>query len=375
MSSSKLKRDIQLLEKQLEKIDINISDPIERIEQKKQLEREIKKLERSKSQIEQLEQEQQELESLKSEFTLNSNELVDERKSTQDKQIEHTASVVDISMAVEPEINLSKQREDSQNSQVIKTNHSEKNSDLTPVTPSSNNSKELGKAWVIGGMIGFFIFLGLIINGHQVNQTSSNIEQQTSESVEVEKSSDESLSSTQTYQLTDLSKKVEKSSDESLPSTETYQPTDLSNFETENASQSIPSFTQQEAVNLLERWQNAKSQIFAPPFNRELGAELLTGKSYYDNIGNPEGSVAWLQDNASYYTYDLQSIDSIENFAVNEDYATIEVIVTEQRTLYNQYGNIDRNASGFDTRLVRYNLESENGQWKIADYQTIKKIK
>ncbi|MGL6339241.1 MAG: IMS domain-containing protein, partial [Waterburya sp.] len=43
--------------------------------------------------------------------------------------------------------------------------------------------------------------------------------------------------------------------------------------------------------------------------------------------------------------------------------------------LYNQYGNIDRNASGFDTRLVRYNLESENGQWKIADYQTIRKIK
>jgi hypothetical protein len=201
-------------------------------------------------------------------------------------------------------------------------------------------------------MIGFFIFLGLIINGHQVNQTASNIEQQTSESVE-----------------------VEKSSDESLPSTETYQPTDSSNLETENISESIPSFTQQEAVNLLERWQNAKSQIFAPPFSRELGAELLTGKSYYDNIGNPEGSVAWLQDNTSYYTYDLQSIDSVENFAVNENYATIEVIVTEQRTLYNQYGNIDRNASGFDTRLVRYNLESENGQWKIADYQTIRKIK
>jgi hypothetical protein len=367
MSSSKLKRDIQVLEKQLEKIDINISDPIERIEQKKQLEREIRKLERSKSQIEQLEQEQQELESLKSEFTLNSNELVDERKSTQDKQVEHTASVVDISMAVEPEINLSKQIEDSQNSQVINTDHSEKNHDITPVTASSNNSKELGKAWIIGGVIGFFIFLGLIINGHQVNQTASNIEQPTSEFVE-----------------------VEKSSDESLPSTETYQPTDLSNFKTENISESkvlrpkrtepastssIPSFTQQEAVNLLERWQNAKSQIFAPPFNKELGAELLTGKSYYDNIGNPEGSVAWLQDNASYYTYDLQSIDSVENFAVNEDYATIEVIVTEQRTLYNQYGNIDGDASGFDTRLVRYNLESENGQWKIADYQTIEKIK
>lgn len=349
MSALKIKRDIELLKQQLNELEANISDPIERIEQKKQLEREIKKLERSKSQIEQLEREQQELESLKSDFALNNKELVDQREPEQDKQIKNPVSIIDTSIAAEPEIDLSKQREDSQ---VIKTNQSEKNSDVTPINPPSNNSKQSGTAWIIGGMIGFFIFLGLIINGHQANQTASNIEQPTSESIE-----------------------AEKSSDESLPSTETYQQTDTSNLETENTPESIPSFTQEEAVNLLERWQNAKSQIFAYPFNRELGAELLTGKSYYDNIGNPEGSVAWLQDNASYYTYDLQSIDSVENFAVNEDYATIEVIVTEQRTLYNQYGNIDRNASGFDTRLVRYNLESENGQWKIADYQTIKKIK
>ena len=76
-------------------------------------------------------------------------------------------------MAVEPEINLSKQREDSQ---VIKTNQSEKNSDVTPINPPSNNSKQSGTAWIIGGVIGFFIFLGLIINGHQVNQTASNKE-------------------------------------------------------------------------------------------------------------------------------------------------------------------------------------------------------
>ena len=106
-------------------------------------------------------------------FTDESKAEADERKSTQDKQVEHTASVVDISMAVEPEINLSKQREDSQ---VIKTNQSEKNSDVTPINPPSNNSKQSGTAWIIGGVIGFFIFLGLIINGHQVNQTASNKE-------------------------------------------------------------------------------------------------------------------------------------------------------------------------------------------------------
>lgn len=80
MSTLKLKKDIELLENKLSEIEANISDPIERIEQKKQLEREIKKLERSKSQIEQLEQEQQELELLKSEFSSNNHELVNENK-------------------------------------------------------------------------------------------------------------------------------------------------------------------------------------------------------------------------------------------------------------------------------------------------------
>jgi hypothetical protein len=146
MSISKLKRDIQLLEKQLEEVAINISDPIERIEQKKQLEREIRKLERSRSQIEQLEQEQQELESLKSDFALNNHELVDEREVEQDKQVEYTASIIDTSIVDKSKINLSKQIEDTRNSQVSNTDSRKENSDTSTIIPPSNNSKESGKA-------------------------------------------------------------------------------------------------------------------------------------------------------------------------------------------------------------------------------------
>ncbi len=46
MSTLKIQIDIELLEQELNELEINILDPIERIEQKKQLEREIKKLER-----------------------------------------------------------------------------------------------------------------------------------------------------------------------------------------------------------------------------------------------------------------------------------------------------------------------------------------
>ena len=188
MSALKIKRDIKLLEQQLNELEANISDPIERNEQKKQLEREIKKLKRSKSQIEQLEQEQQELESLKSEFILNNNELVDRREIKQEKQVQHTASIIDTSIPVEPKIELNKQIESNRNSQVGNLNHKEENSDIitpvfTPVISPSNNSKESGKAWIIGGTIGFFIFLGLVINGYIANQTASNIEQQTSDTI------------------------------------------------------------------------------------------------------------------------------------------------------------------------------------------------
>ena len=358
MTVLKIKRDIDLLEKQLNEIEINIADPIERIEHKKQLERKIKKLERSRSQIEQLEQEQQELESLKSEFSSNNNKSINRREVKSDKQVEYTASIIDNYTTAESSIDLGKQIENNQNSQASNSNYTEQNLGAvllpTPVISPSNNSKESGKAWIIGGTIGFFIFLGLLINGYQVNQTASNIERETSVPIELEQSPEP---------FTQAETSLEQS------------PEPFTQAETSNDSQEISSITLQEAVNLLEKWQNAKRQIFAPPFNRELGAELLTGKTYYDNIGNSEGSVSWLQNNASYYIYGVQSIDSVEKFSATENYATIEVVVTEDRTLYNKYGKIDRNASGFDTRLVRYNLESEYGQWRIADYQTIRKIK
>lgn len=50
MSVAKIKRDIKLIENKLIELDTTIADPIERNEQKKELEKKIKRLRRTKSQ-------------------------------------------------------------------------------------------------------------------------------------------------------------------------------------------------------------------------------------------------------------------------------------------------------------------------------------
>lgn len=52
----------------------------------------------------------------------------------------------------------------------------------------------------------------------------------------------------------------------------------------------------------------------------------------------------------------------------------MDVVVTEERTLYNSQGKIDRKNSAFTTSLVRYNLENDEGTWKIANSRTLKNL-
>ena len=131
--------------------------------------------------------------------------------------------------------------------------------------------------------------------------------------------------------------------------------------------------SQEEAVNLITKWQKAKRRIFASPFDRQLGGELLTGEAYRKNIGD-SGSVDWLANNNAYYTYRLQSIDSVENFSENGNNAIIDVITREQRTLcLNSKPSQDKNSVD-STSKVRYYLKLENSNWKIEDYNSIQSI-
>ncbi len=104
---------------------------------------------------------------------------------------------------------------------------------------------------------------------------------------------------------------------------------------------------------------------------------LLTGKAYNDKIKSSDGqesSSEWLANNGAYYIYGVQRIDSVNNFTASGDQATVDVVVTEERTLYNSQGKIDQKNSAFTTLLVRHNLENNEGTWKIAQYRTIKNL-
>ncbi|MGA7936637.1 MAG: ARC6/PARC6 family protein [Kovacikia sp.] len=127
--------------------------------------------------------------------------------------------------------------------------------------------------------------------------------------------------------------------------------------------------TQQQAVELINQWLQAKIDIFAPPFDQKRLGDFSTGE-LYASLVKPDGVLDWLKKNQAYYRYGVQKIDSVERFAASSDRATIEVNITEDRTLYRN-GTIDPRHTDFSAQQARYSLELVDGRWKIADYKTI----
>jgi ARC6-like, IMS domain len=135
--------------------------------------------------------------------------------------------------------------------------------------------------------------------------------------------------------------------------------------------------SQDEANNLIERWQQAKRTMFAPPYDQQLGAQLATGLTYSDKVhgpssdGTPYSSLEWLREYGYYYKYDVQNIEKITRFESNGDVATVEVQMLEDARLYDKKGVVQADRSGIERKIVRFMLKKENGTWKISNYGTI----
>ncbi|MBE9222623.1 DUF4101 domain-containing protein [Cyanobacterium stanieri LEGE 03274] len=133
-------------------------------------------------------------------------------------------------------------------------------------------------------------------------------------------------------------------------------------------------FSRQVAVNLIQRWLDAKSQIFAPPYDKNLASSFLTGTRYNNSVNRSDGeesSIDWLRNRNAYYTYSNQSVDGVEYFSLDGNVAIVDALITESYTLYNARGGIDTDSSGYQQRLIRYEFSLVNGQWKISDYNTL----
>ena len=123
--------------------------------------------------------------------------------------------------------------------------------------------------------------------------------------------------------------------------------------------------TQQEAINLINRWLDAKAKIFAPPFDRQLAASFTTDTVYYD-IVKPEGSMDWLQKNNAYYQYGSRSVQGTGYFSATGNKAEVEVAIKQEVYFYS---NGTLNKSTADSNIYRFTLKQENRTWKISDRQ------
>jgi hypothetical protein len=124
----------------------------------------------------------------------------------------------------------------------------------------------------------------------------------------------------------------------------------------------LDNITKEEAIDVINRWQEAKSRIFASPFDRELAASLATGQVLEDIIKS-DGSIDWLQRNNSYYTYGSYKVEPTKYFKSGSSQAEIEAKVTQEITFYSN----GRPQSKPDSSVYRYSLALENGVWKIAN--------
>jgi serine/threonine protein kinase len=233
--------------------------------------------------------------------------------------------------------------------------------------PIKNNSGTWQQAVIIGGVVGSILVGGWWVMG-QMHQSGNQQASSTSTATPTPTSTPTVISS-----ANNSSTNSNNSSSSNSSSSNSQPPQNTNNLISQDA-----------AVTTVSSWIKAKGEIFSPPYQTDKGRQLLTGSAFERNIqksADPDSciasgkseddclsSVQWLVRNNAYWTYGVQRIDGVKRFEQSGDKATLVVGVTEQRTLFNSKGNVDKTQSGLFTSTVTYDLVIENGQVKISHY-------
>jgi ARC6-like, IMS domain len=139
----------------------------------------------------------------------------------------------------------------------------------------------------------------------------------------------------------------------------------------------FPEISQDEAVSLVQKWLETKKSLFSPPFDRDSAASFMIGKAYRDKVrgpssdGTPYSASEWLEKYGYYYSYGLQRIDAVKNFEISGRNAIIDIQITEDVSLYNSNGELQKLKSGLEQKTVRYVLVKEDESLKISDYNNL----
>ncbi|WP_460193953.1 pentapeptide repeat-containing protein [Thermosynechococcus sp. FA-CM-4201] len=124
----------------------------------------------------------------------------------------------------------------------------------------------------------------------------------------------------------------------------------------------LPMLTKGEAMVLLNRYFQAKPQIFGPDYNLKPAYELLTGSLLKDVVSN---SVPWLRNNDAYYTYQDYDIEALQ-FSAGNGVATLTVRVYEVLT-FHWAGRSPKRDLVNDPYIYTIIYDENSQSWKIAD--------
>lgn len=135
--------------------------------------------------------------------------------------------------------------------------------------------------------------------------------------------------------------------------------------ETINPQPAGEALTQEQALSVIKGWLDAKQKVFAPPFTSQAVDSYVANGPLWNDITKPGGSIDWLKENNSYYSYGSNSIDSQISFSGDAREPSMIVSVTQDMTLHGPNGSKDIRSK--DT--YRYTFRQERGSWKIWDYK------
>ena len=127
--------------------------------------------------------------------------------------------------------------------------------------------------------------------------------------------------------------------------------------------------SQEQALELVQKWYAAKPRIFAPPFDRDLLNELATG-NLYPRVGGEDGSIEWFQKYNRYYTYNKSEMTNVIGFSSSGSRPYIKVRIIEELYLQGEKG-LDKTNSGEYQIDYIYFFAKENGTWKIYSNEKI----
>jgi ARC6-like, IMS domain/Domain of unknown function (DUF4352) len=181
-----------------------------------------------------------------------------------------------------------------------------------------------------------------------------------------------------TFKLPSEDRNIQTQSDEGEGKSDLIRSNDDSNQSNDRElASNNSSISRKAALAIVKKYITAKSKLFAAPYDKNLGAELLTGKIYRDKIdkggsdgdsecNNPDdclSSIDWLIKYEGQYSYGNQRINSIDSFESNGDTATLTLTTTESRTLHKS-GKKTRSG---ETSQSTFELVLEDGSIKISD--------